>query len=81
MSQSRLDRQLRIEGWNQQALDDAKIGVVGDDDLLASLYIMSASALGINNVLVLAPTLNTILVETAKKINQRFFELFKKYKY
>ena len=72
MRQNRLDRQLRIEGWNQQALDDAKIGVVGDDDLLASLYIMSASALGINKVLVLAPTLNTILVETAKKINQRF---------
>jgi len=47
MRSSRLDRQLRIEGWNQQALDNAKIGVVGDDDLLASLYVMSASALGI----------------------------------
>jgi len=45
---------------------------LGDDDLLASLYIMSASALGINNVLVLAPTLNAILVETAKKLNPRF---------
>ena len=72
MRQSRLDRQLRIEGWNQQALENAKIGVVGDDDLLASLYIMSASALGINNVLVLSPTLNAILVETAKKLNPRF---------
>ena len=72
LQQSRLDRQLRIEGWNQQALGDAKIGVVGDDDLLASLYIMSASALGIDNVIVLAPTLNTILVETAKKLNPRF---------
>jgi molybdopterin/thiamine biosynthesis adenylyltransferase len=72
MRQNRLDRQLRIEGWNQQALENAKIGVVGDGDLLASLYIMSASALGINNVLVLAPTLNTILVETAKKLNPRF---------
>lgn len=72
MRQNRLDRQLRIEGWNQQALEDAKIGIVGDDDLLASLYIMSASALGINNVFVLAPTLNTILVETAKKLNTRF---------
>jgi hypothetical protein len=32
----RLDRQLRIQGWDQAALDGAKIGVVGDDDLLAS---------------------------------------------
>ena len=72
MRQNRLDRQLRIEGWNQQALENAKIGVVGDDDLLASLYIMSASALGINNVVVLAPALNAILIETAHKINPRF---------
>jgi molybdopterin/thiamine biosynthesis adenylyltransferase len=72
MRQSRLDRQLRIKGWNQKALENAKVGVVGDDDLLASLYIMSASALGINNVLVLAPTLNAILIETAKKLNPRF---------
>ncbi len=72
MRTNRLDRQLRIEGWNQKALENAKIGVVGDDDLLASLYIMSASALGINNVIIVAPTLNTILVETAKKLNPRF---------
>jgi len=72
MRQSRLDRQLRIEGWNQQALENAKIGVVGDDDLLASLFIMSASALGINNLIVLAPALNAVLVETSKKINPRF---------
>jgi len=72
MRQSRLDRQLRIEGWNQKALENAKVGVVGDDDLLASLYIMSAAALGINNIVVLAPVLNPILVETAKKLNLRF---------
>lgn len=72
MRQNRLDRQLRIEGWNQQALENAKIGVVGDDDLLASLYIMSASALGINHVVVLAPILNLILVEIAQKLNRRF---------
>ena len=46
----RLDRQLRIQGWDQAALDKAKIAVVGDNDLLASLFIMSASALGINNI-------------------------------
>jgi len=72
MRQNRLDRQLRIEGWNQQALDNAKIGVVGDDDLLASLYVMSASALGINHIVVLAPSLDPLLVETAKKLNPRF---------
>ncbi len=72
MRQNRLDRQLRIEGWNQPALDNAKIGVVGDDDLLASLYVMSASALGINHIVVLAPSLDPLLVETAKKINPRF---------
>ena len=72
MWSSRLDRQLRIEGWNQPALDNAKIGVVGDDDLLASLYVMSASALGINHIVVLTPSLDPLLVETAKKLNPRF---------
>lgn len=72
MRQSRLDRQIRIEGWNQQALDNAKIGVVGDEDLLASLYVMSASALGINHIVALAPSLDPLLVETAKKLNSRF---------
>ncbi|MGB6009802.1 MAG: ThiF family adenylyltransferase [Desulfobacterales bacterium] len=72
MRQIRLDRQLRIEGWNQPALDNAKIGVVGDDDLLASLYVMSASALGINHIVIITPSLDPLLVETAKKLNPRF---------
>ena len=72
MRSSRLDRQLRIEGWNQQALENAKIGVIGDNDLLASFYVMSASALGINHVLVLAPVLDPILIEIAQKLNLRF---------
>jgi molybdopterin/thiamine biosynthesis adenylyltransferase len=72
MRSSRLDRQLRIEGWNQQALENAKIGVVGDNDLLASLYVMSASALGINQVFVLAPVLDPVLTEIARKLNIRF---------
>jgi molybdopterin/thiamine biosynthesis adenylyltransferase len=72
MRSSRLDRQMRIEGWNQQALENAKIGVIGDNDLLASLYIMSASALGINHVLVLTPVLDPILIEIAQKLNIRF---------
>jgi len=72
MRSNRLDRQLRIEGWNQQALENAKIGVIGDNDLLASLYIMSASALGINHVFALAPVLDPILIEIAQKLNIRF---------
>lgn len=71
MRQNRLDRQIRIEGWNQKALENATVGVVGDNDLLASLYVLSASALGINKLLVLAPELNDILIETAKKLNPR----------
>lgn len=69
MRQNRLDRQLRIEGWNQQVLENAKVGIVGDDDLLASLYIMSASALGINHIVVIAPALNDTLIEIANKLN------------
>jgi molybdopterin/thiamine biosynthesis adenylyltransferase len=72
MRQNRLDRQLRIDGWNQDVLENTSVGVVGDDDLLASLFILSASALGINKLIVLAPTLNNMFVETAKKLNLRF---------
>jgi molybdopterin/thiamine biosynthesis adenylyltransferase len=72
MRSSRLDRQLGIDGWNQQALENAQIGVIGDNDLLASLYVMSASALGINQVLVLAPVLDPPLIEIAQKLNFRF---------
>jgi molybdopterin/thiamine biosynthesis adenylyltransferase len=72
MRPNRLDRQLRIEGWNQQALEKAKVGVVGDDNLLASLYLMSASALGINHIVVIAPNLNHRLIEIAKKLNLYF---------
>jgi len=71
MIENRLDRQLRIEGWSQKALNQSKIGVVGDDDLLASLYIMSASALGINNLVVVAPVLDNLLFETTKRVNRR----------
>ncbi|MGH7771783.1 MAG: ThiF family adenylyltransferase [Candidatus Binatia bacterium] len=69
MREERLERQLRIEGWDQRVLEEAKIGVVGDDDLLASLYIMSSSALGLNNLVVIAPRLNETLREVAQKVN------------
>jgi molybdopterin/thiamine biosynthesis adenylyltransferase len=69
MSQARLDRQLRIQGWDQHALGNAKIGVVGDDDLLASLYVISAAALGINEIVVVAPVLDKTLIGIAQTLN------------
>jgi ThiF family len=72
MLQERLDRQLRIEGWDQFALERAKIGVVGDNDSLASLFVLSASALGINNLVVVAPVLDKVLVRIAEKLNPLF---------
>ncbi|MFQ5848706.1 MAG: ThiF family adenylyltransferase [Candidatus Methylomirabilales bacterium] len=50
-------------------MDTARIGVVGDDDLLASLYVLSASALGVNNIVVIAPRLDGKLRDMALKIN------------
>lgn len=72
LDSSRLDRQLRIEGWNQSALDRAGIGVVGDQDLLASLFILSASALGINKLAVVAPALDRALIAAARRVNPSF---------
>ncbi|NTW35452.1 MAG: hypothetical protein HGB17_04870, partial [Syntrophobacteraceae bacterium] len=66
----RLDRQLRIKGWNQSALSKAKIAVVGDDDLLASLFMLSASALGINDLVVIAPVLHRQLLRVAQNVNR-----------
>ncbi len=66
---NRLDRQMRIEGWNQTALERARIGVVGDDDLLASLFVLSASALGMQKLVVMAPRLDSRLVDMARKVN------------
>jgi ThiF family protein len=67
----RLDRQLRIPGWDQQALEGARIAVFGDDDLLASLYVLAAAALGLNDVVLIAPTWHSGLVETARKVNPK----------
>jgi molybdopterin/thiamine biosynthesis adenylyltransferase len=71
MGEQRLDRQLRIEGWNQEALEEAHVGVVGDDDPLASIFVLSAAALGLNNLVVIAPRLDEPLLETARRLNGR----------
>lgn len=68
----RLDRQLLIAGWDQGRLSEAKIGVVGDADRLASLFILSAAALGLNRVVAIAPSLDDQLLEMARKINPGF---------
>lgn len=60
---------MRIEGWNQPALDRSRIGVVGDDDLLASLFVLSAAALGINRLVVIAPSLDDRFVTMAKRVS------------
>jgi molybdopterin/thiamine biosynthesis adenylyltransferase len=69
MDEERLNRQMMIEGWDQKALDSAKVGVIGDNDLLASLYIMSASALGINNITLIAPYVDMGLINIANGVN------------
>jgi molybdopterin/thiamine biosynthesis adenylyltransferase len=66
---ARFDRQRRIAGWNQAALAEARVGVVGDHDLLASLYILAAAALGVNHLVVLAPRLDDRLVALARSLN------------
>jgi molybdopterin/thiamine biosynthesis adenylyltransferase len=70
--EARLDRQLQIAGWDQRRLSEAKIGVVGDADRLASLFILSAAALGLNWIVVIAPSLDAQLVDMAQKINPGF---------
>lgn len=69
MNSERLDRQFLIENWNQEALSSSKIGIIGDDDLLASFFILSAAALGINRMVVVAPRLDKVLIEIGRNIN------------
>jgi len=67
--EARLDRQLQIAGWDQRRLSEAKIGVVGDFPGLTSLFILSAAALGLNRLVVIAPDLDDRLLDMARKIN------------
>jgi molybdopterin/thiamine biosynthesis adenylyltransferase len=45
------------------------VGVVGDHDRLASLYVLAAAALGVNHLVVLAPRLDEKLAGLAREIN------------
>jgi molybdopterin/thiamine biosynthesis adenylyltransferase len=69
IDQARLDRQLRIPDWNQEALARARVGVVGDSDLLTPLFLLAAAALGLNQVLVAAPRLDHRFVSLARQLN------------
>jgi molybdopterin/thiamine biosynthesis adenylyltransferase len=65
----RLDRQLRIPQWRQEVLNRACLGVVGDDPQLTSLFLLSAAALGINDIRVVAPELDPYLISLARSLN------------
>lgn len=69
MAVGRLDRQLRIPEWRQEILSRACLGVVGDGDLLTSLFLLSAAALGINEVRVIAPQLDGRFSRMAQALN------------
>ncbi len=68
----RLDRQVRIPGWNQEALAQARVGVVGDDPWLTGLVVTSAAALGINRLTVVAPDLDPRLLSATRGLNPEF---------
>ena len=67
----RLDRQLRIRDWNQPALEKGRIAIFGDNDLLASLYVLSAAALGLNDIVLIAPSWNLPLLDLARRVNPK----------
>ncbi len=68
----RLDRQVRIPGWNQEALAQARVGVAGDDPWLTGLLVTGAAALGINQLAVAAPALDSRLLTAARGLNPHF---------
>ncbi len=76
LHRERFDRQLRIKQWDQDALEQASVGLVGDDDFLASLFVLSSVALGIKRVIVVAPHLDSRFVEIARAIDSEFELVF-----
>ncbi len=65
----RFDRQLRIAGWKQENLERARVAVIGDEPILTSLFILSSAALGLNRLIVIAPTTDSRIINVARKIN------------
>lgn len=69
MLEQRFDRQMRIEGWNQSALAEAKVAIVGDGAGLTSLYVLASAALGLARMVVIAPRLDEGIIEVAGRVN------------
>ncbi len=69
ISKQRMERQLRAEGWDQEALERSRISIVGDRKLLPSIFLMAASALGINNILIITPSIDREIYEISCRIN------------
>uniref|UniRef100_A0A7V4LCG9 THIF-type NAD/FAD binding fold domain-containing protein n=1 Tax=Desulfobacca acetoxidans TaxID=60893 RepID=A0A7V4LCG9_9BACT len=67
--EERLDRQLRIPGWNQEALSRARVGVCGDDPWLTGLVVAGAAALGLGELTVVAPALDPRLAAAARGLH------------
>jgi len=65
----RLDRQLRITGWDQEALERTPVAVVGDHDRLASLFVLAAAALGLKRLVLVAPWWDEALLAAAAQLN------------
>lgn len=63
---------MRIPGWRQELLSQARVGVVGEADLLTALVVVGAAALGLNRLTVLAPALEPRLLEAARRLNPDF---------
>ncbi|MFW6112716.1 MAG: HesA/MoeB/ThiF family protein [Thermodesulfobacteriota bacterium] len=72
----RLDRQVRIPGWNQEALAQARVGVVGEDPWFTGIFVTAAAALGLNRLTVVAPALDQRLLAAAKGLNPEFDLVF-----
>ncbi|MCP4755819.1 MAG: ThiF family adenylyltransferase [Proteobacteria bacterium] len=63
------DRQLRIDGWDQDAIDKARLGIVGDRAELTSFFIVAAVALGFKKFKIIAPRMDMRLIDIAKKLS------------
>ncbi len=70
MLNERLDRQLRIKGWDQEILEKSRIAILGDDPLLTSLFILSSSAIGLNRLTAISPSLDMRIIDIARHLNR-----------
>ena len=77
MSQeTRYDRQLLIDGWNQESLASSIVGVIADVGIAASSYVLSAASLGINEFHILDPgnfSENKFFLDATNGINENIF--------